>query len=123
MKVNNIVVQKSYAFALRNIKLYKLLSEKEPYNPLFKQLLKSSTSIGANIEEGIGAQSDKDFIAKFSIAYKEARETSYWLRLLRDSQYVEEKLANSIIADCDEILKIVASVLKTMKAKNNTNNF
>ena len=117
MKLDNIIAQKSYAFALRNIKLYKFISDKEPYNPLFKQLLRCSTSIGANIEEGIGGQSNKDFIAKFSIAYKEARETSYWLRLLKDSNYIEEKLANSIIEDCDEILKILASILKTMKAK------
>ena len=117
MKENNIIAQKSYAFALRSVKLYKFLLEKEQYNPLFKQMLRSGTSIGANIEEGIGAQTNKDFIAKFSIAYKEARETHYWLKLLKDSDYIEAKLADSIIADCEELLKIITAILKTMKEK------
>ena len=87
MKKDNIVQKKSYVFALRIINLYKFLkSERNEYD-LSRQILKSGTSIGANIEEAIGAQSKKDFISKLSIAYKEARETHYWIRLLRDSIY------------------------------------
>jgi four helix bundle protein len=83
------------------------------------QLLKSGTSIGANAEEAEGAQSNADFIHKMAIAYKEAREAYYWLRLLRDSSLLEIKLANSFIKDADELKKILASILKTRKGKNN----
>jgi four helix bundle protein len=72
------------------------------------QILKSGTSIGANIEEALGAQSGKDFVAKISIAYKECRETDYWLRLLRDTDYLLEKQFESIYADCVELLKIIS---------------
>jgi four helix bundle protein len=81
--------------------------------------LRSGTSIGANIEEGIGGQSEKDFYAKLCIAYKEARETKFWLRLLRDTNYLTEKEANAIIVDCDEILKIITAIINTMKKKLN----
>ncbi len=73
---------------------------------LLLQFLRSGTSIGANIEEAEGGQSNKDFISKMSIAYKEARETNYWLRILRDSDLLEVKLANSFITDAEELMKI-----------------
>ena len=84
---------------------------------LLIQFLKSGTSVGANVEEAEGGQSLSDFIHKIGIAYKEAREAHYWLRLLRDSELLELKLANSFIQDAEEIKKILASILKTSKAK------
>lgn len=118
--MNNAVKEKSYQFALRIIKLYKHLVEKKKETVLSKQLLRCGTSIGANVEEALGGQSDKDFIAKISIAYKESRETSYWLRLLKDSDVLTEKEFESIIKDCEELQKLLASILITMKKKLNS---
>ncbi len=86
-----------------------------------KQLLRAGTSIGANVEEALGAQSDKDFISKLSIAYKECRETHYWLRLLKDTDYLTENEFVSMITDCDELLRIISSILITAKEKLNKN--
>jgi four helix bundle protein len=83
---------------------------------LSKQVLRSGTSIGANIEESIHAQSKPDFIHKLSIAQKEASETNYWLRLLRDSDYINEKLAGSMINDCEEVQKLLTPSIKTAKS-------
>ncbi|MBN1602751.1 MAG: four helix bundle protein [Chitinispirillaceae bacterium] len=105
---------KSYAFALRIIGIYKQLCESTKEYILSKQLLRAGTSIGANVEEAIGAQSKKDFSAKMSIAYKECRETHYWLRLLRDSAYLDTKLAESMLSDCDELCKIIGSITRTL---------
>jgi len=120
MKKDNVVQDKSYRFALRIVKLYRWLVEKKKEFVLSKQLLRSGTSIGANIEEAIGAQSDKDFTAKMSIAYKEARETHYWIRLLHDSGFIENDAYNSIIQDCEVLLKIIGSIIKTTKSKQKT---
>jgi len=117
MKENNVIVDKSYKFALRIINLYRHLTEKKKEYVLSKQLLRSGTSIGANIEEAIGGQSEKDFISKISIAYKETRETHYWLRLLQDSGYLSKQEANSILKDTDELLKIIGAIQKTLKFK------
>ncbi len=113
----NVVQKKSYAFALRIVKLYRWLCEDKKEYVLSKQLLRSGTSIGANVEEAIGGQSEKDFAAKMMIAYKETRETHYWLRLLHDSGLIEESAFSSIIHDCDELLKLLGSITKTMKDK------
>jgi four helix bundle protein len=78
-------------------------------------MLRSGTSVGANIEEAVGGSSRKDFINKMQVSYKEARETRYWLRLLMDSELLEKKLANSFITDCEEILKILTTILKSSK--------
>jgi len=117
MKRGNVVREKSYAFALRIVKLYRYLCEEKKEFILSKQIVRSGTSIGANIEEAIGGQSDRDFLSKMSIAYKEARETHYWLRLLRDSDILESQHADSMINDCDELLKLSGSIIKTMKQK------
>ena len=106
---------KSYDFALRIIKLYKYLIEEKKEYVLSKQILKSGTSIGANVEEAIGGQSRRDFLAKVSISYKESRETHYWLRLLRDSNFLEKGVAKSLLGDCEELLKILGSIQKTIK--------
>jgi four helix bundle protein len=87
MKTNNIIQQKSFAFAIRIVNLYKFLTTEKKEYVLSKQLLRSGTSVGANIEESIGGQSEKDFISKISIAYKEARESMYWLKLLKATDY------------------------------------
>lgn len=87
----NIIQIKSYAFAVRIVKVYKYLCEEKKEYVLSKQLLRSGTSIGANIEEAIGGQTDKDFFAKLTIAYKEARETHYWIRLLTDTIIFQKK--------------------------------
>jgi four helix bundle protein len=115
MKKDNILLTKSYSFALRIVKLNKALVKEDREYVLSKQILRSGTSIGANSEEAVGAQSRKDFKHKLSIAYKEARETHFWIRLLRDSGYVENQLSVSLLKDCDELLKIIGSIIKTLK--------
>ena len=120
MKAENIVRKKSYAFALRIVKAYKYLAEEKKEYVLSKQLLRSGTSVGANIEEAIGGQTPKDFFAKLNVSYKEARETMYWLRLLKDSDILNEKESDSLMKDCDELLKIIGTIIKTMKVKLST---
>lgn len=115
MKSENVVQAKSYAFAVRIVLLYRhLLKEKREF-VLAKQLLRCGTSIGANVEEAIGGQSRADFVSKLSIAYKEARETSYWLRLLKDTGYLTEAEFASIYADSDELCRIIAAIQKSTK--------
>lgn len=116
---NNIVQEKSYQFAVRIVKLYKYLCDEKREFTLSKQLLRSGTSIGANIEEAIGGQSEKDFFAKLTISYKEARETHYWLRLLTDTEYLTNDESESLIKDVEELLRIIGSIQKTMKSKMN----
>ena len=119
MKSENPVRDKSYAFALKIVKLYRTLSEGKREFVLSKQVLRSGTSIGANIEEALGGQSEKDFQSKLLIAYKEARETHYWLRLLHDSGYIDDKNFDSISLDCNELLRLLGSITKSMKEKIN----
>jgi len=113
----NIILNKTYNFALRIIKLNKFLTEEKKEFTLSKQILRSGTSVGANAEEASGSISKKEFRAKFFISYKEARETHYWLRLLRDSEYIDENLAESLLSDIEEILKILGAILKTVSNK------
>lgn len=116
MKTENPIQIKSYQFALRVIKLYKYLIEEKREFILSKQILRSGTSIGANVEEAIGGQSKADFIAKLQIALKESRETHYWIRLLIDSNYLDNKLGKSVLDDCEELLKLLSSILKSSKS-------
>lgn len=111
----NVIQQKSYAFAIKIIELYKYLVGIKKEYILSKQLLRSGPSIGANVEEALGGQSRKDFISKLSIAYKEARETKYWLSLIRESKYMTQKELSSMFDDCEEILKIIGKIQKTSK--------
>lgn len=115
-QTHSIIQAKSYAFAIRTVRLYQLLAQEKKEFVLSKQLLRSGTSIGANVEEALGGLSRKDFAAKLGIAYKEARETSYWLRLLRDTAYLDEKAFQSMHDDCQEILRILFSIIKTSRA-------
>jgi len=121
MKEENVLLTKSYRFAVRIIKLYQFLTEEKKDYTIGKQILRSGTSIGSNAEEAMGGQSDRDFVNKLSIGYKEARETHYWLRLLRDTNYLTNELAASLLNDCEELLKIIGSILKTMRGKTDSN--
>ena len=115
MEKENVIVEKSKSFALRIIRLYPYLcSEKSEYI-LSKQLLRSGTSIGANVKEAIRGQSKADFYAKMNISLKEASETEYWLELLHESGYIEEKAFSSIYEDCQELIKILVTITKSQK--------
>jgi len=117
MKKENIVLDKSFAFAVRVVKLYKYLCEEKKEYVLSKQILRCGTSIGANIEESIGGQSDKDFLSKLEIAFKEARETAYWVRLLAATEYITQEQADSLMSDTEELKKILAKIILTVKSK------
>lgn len=114
----SILREKTFAFAIRVVKLGKFLREEKSEYILSKQVVRSGTSIGANLEEASGAQSRNDFIAKLHISLKEARETHYWIRLLRDSEYLEEIQAESILKDLDYIIVLLTKSLKTAKNKD-----
>ncbi len=109
----NLIQNKSFEFSLNIIKLYKSLKTQSEYD-IARQLLRSGTSIGANIEEAIGAQSKKDFFSKLSISLKEARETYYWLRLLEKSEMLEKKYV-SLLEDNVSLINILSSIVKTLK--------
>jgi four helix bundle protein len=110
-----VILVKSYQFGLRIVKLHLHLSKELKQFEISSQILRSGTSIGANVEEASGGSSKKDFINKMNIAYKEARETKYWLRLLRDSEIIEISLAESLLNDCEELLKILFSIINTSR--------
>ena len=109
---NNIVKEKSYNFALQIIKLCSRLRDQKHYE-IASQLLRSGTSIGANIEEALAGQSRKDFFAKMCVASKEAREANYWLRLITDAEILEKNLSQKFIVDSEELIKILTSIVKT----------
>ena len=111
----SIVYQKAFDFSVRIIKMYKYLCDKKKEYTLAKQVLRSGTSIGANIREGLEGQSRKDFIAKFSIALKEAAETEYWIELLVASDIMEGREVASILKDVKELNRLLTSILKTSR--------
>ena len=111
----NIIEEKSFAFAIRIVNLYKHLNEAKKEFVLSKQLLRSGTSIGANVAEAEQAQSTPDFVSKMSIALKEASETKYWIRLLASTSYLTEAETVSILNDCVEIERILVSIIKSSK--------
>lgn len=113
--MKSIVGEKSYAFALRMVKAYKYLTKEQHEFILSKQMLRSGTAIGALIKEAEHAQSKADFISKMNIALKEANETEYWLMLLKDSDYLNDKTYTSIQNNCDELIRLLASIVKTSK--------
>ena len=114
MKQDNVIQIKTFQFSLKLIALYKILTENKEYI-ISKQLLRSDTSIGANVEEAIAAQSKRDFIAKMSISSKEARETKYWLRLLNESKYINIDYSEYLI-DIEEIINILTAIVKTSQS-------
>lgn len=115
MGKENLIMDKSFAFAIRIIKLYKILCEERKEFVLSKQMMRSGTSIGALIRESEHAQSKADFINKLSIALKEANETEYWLMLLMKTDYISTDEYDSVIEDCREVLRLLISIVKTMK--------
>lgn len=117
-KEENITQNKSFDFAVRIVNLFKHLSNDKKEFVLSKQVLRSGTSIGANISEAIQGQSKKDFLSKMNIALKEANETEYWLRLLKATGYLSENEYKSIYKDCIELEKLLISIVKTSKKDN-----
>mgnify|MGYP003826382077 CR=1 FL=1 len=115
MAKSNVISEKSIKYALRIIDLYKYLSTEKKETVLSKQILRCGTSIGANIEESLGGSTRKDFLNKLSIAYKESRETKYWLILLYKSNYITKPMFDSMHKDCEELCKILSSIILTTK--------
>ena len=111
---NNVVMEKAVAFAIRIVNLYKVLCSRKEY-VLSKQLLRSGTSVGALLKEGEHAQSRADFLSKMNIALKEANESLYWIDPLYRTDYITEQEFQSIIKDCEELLKLLASIVKTTR--------
>jgi len=112
---DNVLKVKSYAFALRVVKLYKYLCTQKEY-VLGKQVLRSGTAVGALVSEAEFGQSKADFISKLSIGLKEANETLYWLSLLKDAEFIDEKMFGSIYPDAEELVRLLVSSIKTAKA-------
>ena len=115
MKENNLIVEKSKAFAIRIIRMYQHISAEKKELVFTKQVLRSGTSIGANIREATSAHSKADFIAKMQIALKEASETEYWIELLQETGYIAEKAGESLITDCKELLRMITAIIRTAK--------
>lgn len=111
----NVVRTKSFAFAVRAVNLYKYLCEEKKEFYLSKQLLRSGTSIGANVSEALHGESPLDFIHKLAIAQKEASESIFWIELLFATKYITEKEYKSLIADCTELIKLLTSIIKSRK--------
>ena len=117
VKADNIILSKSKAFAVRIVRLYQYLCNDKKEFVLSKQLLRSGTSIGANVKEAVRGQSKTDFISKMSIALKEASETEYWLELLHETDFLDETQYQSIYTDNQELLKILTSIIKSSKER------
>lgn len=108
---------KSYAFAVRIVRLFQWLCRTKQEYILSKQILKCGTSIGANVHEAGGSYSEKEFTAKLQIAYKESLETHFWLRLLHDTDYIETHAFESMRADTEELIRLLGSSIKTLRTK------
>ena len=117
--MDNVIRDKSYAFAIRIVNAYKFLSDNKREFVLSKQMLRSGTAIGALVSEAVHAQSKADFLNKMNIALKEANETLYWLSLLKDTDYLDEKVYASISLDCNELIAMLVSIVKSMKSSLN----
>lgn len=115
---NNVIVEKSKSFALNIIELYKDLSENKREYILSKQLLRSGTSIGANVKEAVRGQSKPDFYSKMNISLKEASESEYWLELLYESGYIEHECYTQLYEPCQELIRILVSITKTQDKNN-----
>jgi len=117
MKKDNVIKTKSYLFAVRIVNLYKFLTEEKKEFVMSKQLLRSGTSIGANVREAEQAESKADFIQKLSIALKEANETEYWLDLLQETKFLNNSEYIGIQIDIKELLKLLTSIIKASKQR------
>jgi four helix bundle protein len=114
---DNVILSKSMAFAVRIVNLYRYLCDEKKEYILSKQLLRSGTSIGANAHEAHNGQSDKDFLAKMHIAFKEATEAEYWINLMMLTDYLTQEQGNSVLTDCVELKKILTAIIKSTKEK------
>ena len=114
----NLLIDKSIAFASRIIKLHQYLIQTKKETIISRQIVRSGTSIGANINEANYGQSKADFISKMHIALKETAETEYWLKLLKMSEYITEDMGNSLLGDCLEIKKMLIASINTAKGEN-----
>ena len=112
----NVVLQKTYSFAVMITKFCFEIQQNRKEFVISRQLLKSGTSIGANVEEAQGAISKAEFIAKMQIALKEAKETKYWLRLIKDANVYRNEKSEILLQECNEIIQLITSILKTAKA-------
>ena len=117
MANNNLISIRSFQFALQIIKLFRFVQETKKEYHLSKQLLRSATSIGANVREAEHAQSKRDFVHKMAIALKEANETRYWLELIYHSDYIDYEIFKDLLKENTDLIKILASIIKTTKAK------
>ena len=117
MKTDNVILVKSKCFAVNCIRLYQYLCREKSEYVISKQLLRSGTSIGANIAEAEHPQSNADYLNKMNIALKEANETKFWLRLLRDCKYISDEQADSLLLDCYRIIKILVTIVGKVKLK------
>jgi len=113
--MENVVVEKSFEFAVRIVKLCRYLRNEKKENEIASQLLRSGTSIGANIKEAQEGQSKNDFVSKMNIALKEASETEYWLKLLYKTGDLTEQQYESIKTECKELLKLLTAIIKSSK--------
>ncbi|QUC68656.1 four helix bundle protein [Aristaeella hokkaidonensis] len=118
MKEDNQILQKSKAFAVRIIRLAQHLTEEKKEKVLSRQVLRSGTSIGANVKEAVRGQSTADFLSKMQIALKEASETEYWLELLAETDYLSEKASDSVLKDCRELIRLITSIVRSTKENN-----
>lgn len=109
----SIIQIKSFNFSIRVIRMYQWLCKEHRIYSLADQILRSGTGIGSNVEEASGGLTKKEFTAKIGIAYKEARETRYWIRLLGATEYLDQKTYSSMLTDCEELIKILGSIQKT----------
>lgn len=114
MKKENLIMDKSFAFAVRIVRLYKLLCARREF-VLSKQLLRCGTSVGALLKESEHAQSKSDFVNKLSIALKEANKAEYWILLLHETEYISDVEYRSIVKDCQEIVRLLIAIIKTCK--------
>ena len=115
MKQTNVIAEKSKAFALRIIRLARYLNEEKRETVLCRQILRSGTSVGANIREASRGQSRADFYTKLTIALKEADETAYWLELLHESEYIPTQAYDSLYADCQELIRLLTAITRTIR--------
>lgn len=113
----SIIQDKSFAFSIQIVQTYKILVQERREYVLSKQLLRSGTSIGANVSEAMHGQSSKDFIHKLSISRKEANETLYWLNLMTETDFLSINLSQPLIDDCEELLRILTAIIKTTQSK------
>ena len=115
MKVDNVITDKSFAFAIRIVKLYNYLTKEKKEFVISKQILRSGTSIGANIREAVAGQTKPMFAAKLNIALSEANETDYWIDLLNATEYLSDKEIQSLKEECVELIRLLTSIIKTTR--------